>query len=174
MAAVGAFCFFALAGYVVENLWEFPTRYCLPHWKSRCAGAAGRVCLWPITFIYGFGGLLFLALRPYVRSLPLPARVVIYGMAFGLLEFGVGWLYYHATGQRVWDYTKSAHNFGGHTDLRHVVYWAFLGLLAEPVYDYLYAPMPVAVLVVLCVLAYVLLTLLQIAWGPQPTPCNAA
>ena len=83
----------------------------------------------PFSPIYGFGALLAIALAPGLRSWPLWAGGLAYGLILGAYEYASGVVTVRLFRRRLWDYTGEFLNLGGHTSARTALGWGLLGLL---------------------------------------------
>ncbi len=127
------FVVYGLLGWAVEIVFTAAKRLRDPgRWRLE-----GRTYVW-MFFIYGLIAPLYEPLHDAIRVWPLPARALLYGAGFLLVEYLSGWVLRRLTGACPWDYTKRARwHLHGLIRWDYAPLWMLLGLALEPVHDFL-------------------------------------
>lgn len=113
------FIIYSFFGFVLEVLFARVTRN--PKRDRKC------FYLLPLCPVYGFGGLLILALAPFSGGNPW--RIALFSfLAATAAEYLMGLFYEKALGVAFWDYRHLPLNIGGKVCLLFSLMWCVLGL----------------------------------------------
>lgn len=97
----------------------------------------GTTYLWMFP-IYGLIAPLYEPAHNRIRERPIWARGLLYMSGFFGVEYAAGWLLRRLTGACPWDYTeRSRWHVDGLIRLGYAPVWFSVGLLLEPVHDFL-------------------------------------
>jgi uncharacterized membrane protein len=97
----------------------------------------GVTYLWMFP-IYGLLAPLYEPMHDLIRLWPLLFRAMIYAAGFMAIEYASGWLLRRLTGACPWDYTGRARwQLHGLMRWDYAPLWALLGLVLEPIHDFL-------------------------------------
>ena len=91
--------------------------------------ARGGCTFLPFTPSYGIGAVILLVIGPTIVQFSYPVQWLLLGVIFGGYEYLCGRVTVRVFRRRLWDYSRERMNIHGHTDLRHIVYWATLAFL---------------------------------------------
>ncbi len=80
----------------------------------------------PICPIYGFGGVILIFILKTLSNLDLVWLLIIASITMILVEYIGGIFSEKVLRVRLWDYSKTTFNVGGHIDVLHSFYWAIL------------------------------------------------
>ncbi len=83
----------------------------------------------PICPIYGFGGVILLYLFKNVNHLPLILQILLGSFALILVEYVGGIFSEKILKIKLWDYSSSRFQVGGHIDLLHSLFWMVLSIV---------------------------------------------
>lgn len=110
-----------MIGYIVESLWCYVR---LGHLESRQGLLYG-----PFTPVYGLGALLFTVALYRIRHRN--SMIIFFCSMFlgGALEYVCSFLQEKLFGTISWEYSDSALNLHGRTNLTYSVFWGILGLI---------------------------------------------
>lgn len=98
---------------------------------------AGTTYLWMFP-IYGLLAPLYEPVHDALKARAPLLRAAVYGLGFLAVEYASGWLIRRLAGACPWDYSDRARwHLHGLIRLDYAPAWAALGLLLEPVHDYL-------------------------------------
>ena len=129
------FICYGILGWCMEVFWTATTRrlFGLTHdWRLQ-----GFTYLWMFP-IYGSIVWLYEPLHNAIRVWPWPLRAAIYAIGIMTIEYITGWLLRRLTGACPWDYSERARwHIHGLVRLEYAPAWAAVGLLLEPVHDFL-------------------------------------
>lgn len=101
-------------------------------WKLK-----GTTYLWMFP-LYGSIVLLYEPVHEAIRSWPWIARGACYLIGFFAVEYLAGWLPKRLTGSCPWDYSVwSRFSVHGYIRLDYAPIWFLIGLVLEPVHDFL-------------------------------------
>ena len=81
--------------------------------------------------IYGFGGLIFVALTETIKDLNMIYRLAIYAAALTMVEYIGSWICEKTINRKIWDYSHLPFNFQGRISLQHTAFWIFLSAIGE-------------------------------------------
>ena len=96
----------------------------------------GVTYLWMFP-IYGLLAPLYEPAHDLIRSLPWAARAVIWALGFTAVEWLSGWLIARLIGRCPWDYSERRWAINAYVRWDYLTVWAVVGLLLEPVHDFL-------------------------------------
>jgi uncharacterized membrane protein len=129
------FAVYGIVGWVVEILWTGLGSALSG--RQRGWRLAGTTYLWMFP-VYGLLAPLYEPAHNALRSRPRPLRGLLYGFGFLVVEYLSGWLIRGLVGTCPWDYTGRARwHVHGLIRLDYWPAWGLLGLLLEPVHDFL-------------------------------------
>ncbi len=83
----------------------------------------------PICPIYGIGGLILVFLLQYFNFLHIFWSLIISSFSLIFLEYVGGIFSEKVLKVRLWDYSETTFNIGGHIDLLHSAFWIILTVL---------------------------------------------
>ena len=114
------FLIYAFLGWIIDT-----------SYRSYIAGefTHNSITIWPLTPIYGLGALLILAIHSKIKQYPIWALFIIYSIVLSAYEYIGGVFTVIVFNKRLWDYSDSAYNLHGHTDLRHLIIWGILAIV---------------------------------------------
>ncbi|MBI4544839.1 MAG: hypothetical protein HY703_06575 [Gemmatimonadetes bacterium] len=129
------FFLYGVLGWCVEIVWTaltHPVASPRERWRLQ-----GTTYLWMLP-IYGLIAPVYEPMHDLLRPWPWALRAPVYAVGFMSLEYATGWLLRRLIGVCPWDYTDRAHwHIQGLVRLEYAPLWAGLGLLLEPVHDFL-------------------------------------
>jgi len=129
------FVIYGLLGICFEVTWGGVVRAAYgedPTWSLR-----GHSYLWMIP-IYGLISPCYEPIHNRIRNWLFIFRWAIYGVGIMVAEFITGWLLLKLTGHCPWDYSSwSRYHIMGLVRLDFFPIWATLGLVVEPLHDFL-------------------------------------
>lgn len=111
----------AIAGCLLETVWYFSQN---GYYVSRTGVFYG-----PFSPIYGFGALLLTVSLYRIRDKNASFIFVISGLIGSTFEFICSYLQEMIMGTRSWNYSNTALNIQGRTNLQFTLIWGFLGLM---------------------------------------------
>ena len=83
----------------------------------------------PFCPIYGFGGIILIFILNLCSSLSFVPLILIASFSMVLVEY-VGGIYSEKVLKiKLWDYSNTTYNLGGHIDVLHSFYWVVLVVL---------------------------------------------
>lgn len=126
------FILYGLGGWCGEIIFTAITES-LPKGDWRLTGTS---YLWMFP-IYGLIGPLYEPVHDLIRLTPLWGRAVIWSLGFTLIELTTGWLIARLTGQCPWDYSEKRFAINAYIRWDFFPVWAIIGLLLEPIHDFL-------------------------------------
>jgi uncharacterized membrane protein len=126
------FILYGLGGWCGEIIFTAVTER-LPQrdWRLQ-----GTTYLWMFP-IYGLIAPLYEPVHNAIRHWPLLGRAVIWSLGFTLVELVTGWLLAYIIGRCPWDYTHKRWAINPYIRWDFFPVWAAVGLLLEPVHDFL-------------------------------------
>lgn len=80
----------------------------------------------PFCPIYGVGGVVLVFIFKLMVGMPVYMQLIIGSIAMILVEYIGGIFSEKVLNVRLWDYSKTTFNIGGHIDLLHSFYWVLL------------------------------------------------
>lgn len=141
------FAFGGVFGFIYEEIFY---RFDLGEWVKR------GTTFGPWIPIYGFGGILILALTYKVRKNPFLVFLLA-TLTSGVLELATGWVVLTLFGVRLWDYNEEILNWGnigGFVCARSVLFFGVSGValrfLIKPFFEKLEQKMPRRAWLILC------------------------
>ena len=141
------FAFGGIFGFIYEEIFY---RFDLGEWVKR------GTTFGPWIPIYGFGGLLILAITYKVRKNPFLVFLLA-TVSSGVLELATGWVILTVFGIRLWDYNTEILNWGnigGFVCARSVLFFGISGLFLRfvlvPLFEKLEQKMPKKAWLALC------------------------
>jgi uncharacterized membrane protein len=128
------FVLYGLLGWCAEVVWTALVDFR----RTRDARLAGTTYLWMFP-IYGQIAFLYEPVHDAIRAAPLPARALVWALGFTAVEWASGWAIERVTGRCPWDYAAAGVRFAINPYVRwdYLPLWAAVGLLLEPVHDFL-------------------------------------
>ncbi len=126
------FILYGLGGWCGEVLFTALTTS-LPHRDWRLQGVT---YLWMFP-IYGLLAPLYEPAHDLIRYWPWAARAVVWALGFTAVEWLSGWIITWFTGRCPWDYSDRRWAINPYIRWDYFVVWAAVGLLLEPVHDFL-------------------------------------
>lgn len=126
------FVLYGLGGWCGEVLFTALTTS-LPRRDWRLQGVT---YLWMFP-IYGLLAPLYEPAHDLIRTAPWPARAVVWALGFTAVEWLSGWLIAQLTGRCPWDYSQRRWAINPYVRWDYLPVWAAVGLLLEPVHDFL-------------------------------------
>jgi len=97
----------------------------------------GMTYLWMFP-IYGLIAAFYEPGHNLLRTYPWAIRMVAYAFGFMGVEYVAGWLLRHITGQCPWDYAGATRwQIDGLVRLDYAPAWGALGMLLEPLHDFM-------------------------------------
>lgn len=98
----------------------------------------GTTYLWMFP-IYGSLALFYEPVHDAIRGWPWPGRMVVYALGFTAVELLAGWLIARLSGSCPWDYVAAGKRWAINPYIRWDFFpvWALIGLVLEPVDDFL-------------------------------------
>lgn len=111
----------AVAGCLLETVWYFVQK---GYYISRTGVFYG-----PFSPIYGFGALLITVALYRIRDKNASYIFVISGLLGSTFEFICSYLQEMIMGTRSWNYSHTAFNIQGRTNLQFTLIWGLLGLI---------------------------------------------
>lgn len=141
------FAFGGVFGFIYEEIFY---RFDLGEWVKR------GTTFGPWIPIYGFGGILILALTYKVRKNPFLVFLIA-SVVSGVQEYATGYVFLHFFGKRLWDYNTEILNWGnvdGFICARSVIFFGisgvFLRFIVMPLFEKLEKKMNKKAWLILC------------------------
>ncbi len=130
------FVCYGILGWCLEVTWTAITG-AIRH-PDRAGRLQGHTYLWMFP-IYGLIAPLYEPLHNALRRRwTWPMRALSYAVGIMTVEYATGWLLRRLTGACPWDYSDRARwHIHGLVRLEYLPAWATVGLLLEPVHDFL-------------------------------------
>lgn len=135
------FAIYGMLGWCGEILWT--------SLRDRLTGQVdnwlliGETSLWSFP-MYGSVVFFYEPIHNLLRGQFILVRAVIYLFGFWFAEYLGGWLVWKITGKKPWDYSRSpGGSLNGLIRWNFALVWPFVGLLGEPLHDYLAAITPI-------------------------------
>ena len=126
------FVLYGLGGWCGELLYTAITTSLLQRdWRLQ-----GVSYLWMFP-IYGLLAPLYEPAHDLIRHLPWLGRAGIYALGFTAVEWISGWLIGRLIGRCPWDYSDRRWAINPYVRWDYLPVWATVGLLLEPVHDFL-------------------------------------
>lgn len=129
------FFIYGILGWCGEILWTAITRRIrgdVDNWVLM-----GETTLWAF-LMYGSAAFLFEPVHNLLRNQYFLVRGFIYLVGFWTIEYLGGWLVWKIAGKKPWDYSKSpGGSLSGLIRFNFAPVWLGIGLLAEPLHDFL-------------------------------------
>lgn len=126
------FILYGLGGWCGEVVFTALTNS-LPQRDWRLQGVT---YLWMFP-IYGLLAPLYEPVHNLIRPAPWPLRALIWSLGFTAVEWISGWLIARLTGKCPWDYSDRRWAINAYARWDYFPVWAVVGLLLEPVHDFL-------------------------------------
>ena len=131
------FFIYGLLGWAGEIIWTGVPKRLPIDWKLE-----GYTQWWTFP-LYGLIAFLYEPLHDLLRPYPFPLRGIIYAVGFIAVEFLAGLFIKLLTGKIPWDYAgRTRWQFMGATRFDYAILWFIVGLLLEPIHDYLVTVTP--------------------------------
>ncbi|HOV29470.1 MAG TPA: hypothetical protein PLD77_00050 [Candidatus Dojkabacteria bacterium] len=89
----------------------------------------------PICPIYGIGGIIILSIFSILQSYPPQITIITTTFAIIMLEYFGGIFCTVFLKEKLWDYSSSKFNIGGHIDLLHSFFWLVLITIVYMIID---------------------------------------
>lgn len=96
----------------------------------------GKTYLWMFP-IYGLIAPLYEPVHNHIRDLNVVWRALIWSVGFTCVEWASGWIISKFIGRCPWDYRDKRFHINAYIRWDFFPLWAAVGLLMEPVHDYL-------------------------------------
>ncbi|MFZ0546439.1 MAG: hypothetical protein WAM60_13425 [Candidatus Promineifilaceae bacterium] len=126
------FVLYGLGGWCGEILFTALTESLPRHdWRLK-----GTSYLWMFP-IYGLLAPLYEPVHDLIREIPLFGRVIIWSLGFTAVEWLTGWIIARFTGRCPWDYSDKRFAINAYIRWDFFLVWAIIGLMLEPVHDFL-------------------------------------